>query len=164
LKNLALFLLLTFVCLCQSCSDEGPCTDDITCRVKAGFYVRDGDGERDTTVNGLTLYGLARPDSLIYDDAQGISNIEFPLPDKPESYSTYVFRIDSLVDTLFLLHHAHIVMVSFECGATVTHDVYYGFHGNAIFDTVAIIKQQINLSDEENLRIYLNPAVPDTAS
>jgi hypothetical protein len=164
LKNLALFLSLFFACLCQSCKDESICTDDITCRVNAGFYVRDGNGERDTLLDGVTLYGKLRPDSLIYENAQGLGNIKFPLPNSMEEHSDFILTVDTISDTLKLWHRSRLEMVSFECGFTVTHDIYWTSHMNMIIDTISITDPLVRLTDEQNIKIYIKPAaVPDSA-
>ena len=163
MKSQTIILILLFLLICISCSDEGICTDDITCRVNAGFYVRDSNGERDTVLNDLTLYGSLRPDSMIYNAAKGVQRIEFPLKNSTDSYSSFVFRVDTITDTINLYHKSKLVLVSFECGYTMTHDIFRTAHGNILIDTITIRDPLVDLWDEENLKIYIIPAVPDTA-
>ncbi len=156
--------ILILMLSCHACeNNEGKCTEDLVCRVNAGFYVRDSLGERDTVLSNLTFYGASRPDSLLYDGSSGISRIEFPLPGSPGEYTSFVFRVDTLTDTINIWHTPILVMVSYECGFTANHNIYWiNYQKNAI-DTISIPEPLVDLTDEENLKIYIRPAAADTA-
>ncbi len=165
ISPLLVILLLISGNACEN--RETICTEELISRANAGFYVRDDAGERDTLLSKLTFYGASRPDSLLYDEASDRGSIEFPLPGDPEEYTSFVFRVDTLTDTIRIWHTPILVMVSYECGFTAHHNIYWlSYQKNAI-DTIAIAEPLVDLTDEENLKIYIRPpvdtAVADTA-
>lgn len=163
MKGIPYILLMLIILLIPSCeSGEGVCTTDIISRVNAGFYVRDSMGERDTLLNNFTFSGALRPDSLIYDSAAGVQKIVFPLPHSTEAYTSFLFSADALTGTINIYHTPSLVLVSYACGFTTNHNIYRVLHDSILIDTVSIVNPLVNLSDEENLKIYIKPAVADT--
>ena len=164
MKRIQYILLIVIIFLVSSCeSGEGVCTTDVISRVNAGFYVRDSLGERDTLLNNFTFFGTLRPDSLLYDSANGVKKIIFPLPHSTESYTSFVFSADTLTDIIYIYHTPSQVLVSYACGFTVNHNIYWVSYDTLLIDTVAIRDPIVNLTDGENLKIYIKPAVADTA-
>ncbi|MFC2098357.1 DUF6452 family protein [Bacteroidota bacterium] len=165
MKRVPFLLLIAAIYLCHACNDEGACTEeDLVSRVNAGFYVRDSLEERDTTLNYVTFYGLLRPDSIIYDAALGIRRIKFPLPHEPNEQSIFIFQVDTEIDTIRIWHQPKLVLVSYACGFTTTHDIFWLSYGSNIIDTISVKNSIVNLTDEQNLRIYIKPfVVADTA-
>ena len=163
MKNARLLYILGMILALHACEDEGTCTTDLTARVNAGFYVRDGAAGRDTTLSLVTFYGLSRPDSLLYDAASGVKKLEFPLPPAPAEFTRFVLKVDTLCDTIKLWHLVEFKLVSYACGFSAFHNIYYQSHDDDIIDSIAITNPHVDLTDEENLRIYINPVVADTA-
>lgn len=149
-----LVLVLTF----HSCNDEGICTGTEVARVTAGFYVRSGGVERDTILKNVTFYSILRPDSLIYDSAYNVHVIRFPLTNDVAPAVDFVFQVDSLTDLLTVIKSSRLVMESYACGFATHHDLLDLVYGNTIIDTIAISDPAINLSDEENIKIYIKPS------
>ena len=163
MKRIAIILVFLLIILHPACKDEVICTQDVVSRVDAGLYVRDHAAQRDTVLNGVTFYGVFRPDSLLYDSSQGIRRIKFPLPQGAGEYTGFVMRAGSLADTILIFHDSRQELVSFSCGFTTVHEIYGLGYGNHIIDTIEITNPFVDLSDEENLKIYIRPAVGDTA-
>lgn len=154
---------MLIIFLIPSCeSGEGVCTKDVISRVNAGFYVRDSIGERDTLLNNFTFFGALRPDSLIYDSAANVQKIVFPLPHSTEEYTAFVLSADTLTCTINIYHTPSLVLVSYACGFTTNHNIYRVSYDIMLIDTVSIINPLVDFSDEENLKIYIKPAVADT--
>lgn len=162
MKKVAIILVCLFYVFYPACEDEVICTEDIVSRVHAGLYVRDTAGQRDTVLSSLTFYAMLRTDSLLYDESPGIHEIVFPLPSITDGFTTYVFRTDSLADTIHIYHSPRQELVSFSCGFTTVHEIDGLSYGNNTIDTISIADPLVNLTDYENLKIYIRPAAADT--
>jgi len=162
LQKSAIVPVISLLILLPACRDEVICTEDVVSRAGAGFYVRDGEEKRDTVLNNLTFYGVLRPDSLLYDSSGGIRQIVFPLSRGEGEYTGFVLMLGSLSDTLRIHHSSRLELVSFSCGFTVIHDIEGVSFGNTIIDTISISDPLVDLTDDENLEIYIRPAVVDS--
>ena len=54
-------------------------------------------------------------------------------------------------------------MVSYDCGFTINHKLFRVLYDKTLIDTIIILDPLVNLEDYENLKIYIEPAVADTA-
>jgi hypothetical protein len=148
----------------SACRDEVICTDDVVARVNAGFYVRGAAAQRDTVLGNLTFYAVLRPDSLLYDSSSGIHRIRFPLPlDPGENTTAYFMCTGPMADTIRIHHSSRLELVSYSCGFTTVHEIEWLDYGNRIIDTIYISNPLVDLTDDENLKIYIRPASADTA-
>ena len=162
LKKSGIVSVIFLLILCPACQDEVICTQDMISRVVAGFYVRDLAGERDTVLNDCTFYGVLRPDSLLYDGSSGISKIVFPLSQHEVEYTGFILKTDSLADTLRIYHSSRQELISFSCGFATVHIIEGLGYENSLIDTISISNSLVDLTDYENLKIYLRPAVADS--
>jgi hypothetical protein len=163
LRRVPAFLAFLVAVLCPACEDEGICTDDVVSRVRAGFYVRAGSGERDTVLSSLSFFGVGRPDSLLHDGLPGIRRIDFPLPQQADGSTDFVFSTAAGTDTIRVFHDPRQVLLSFPCGFTTVHDILRVEFGGNVIDTIDITGPYVDTEIYENLRIYIWPAVSDTA-
>lgn len=154
---------MLIVILAHSCNDEGICTGIEVARVNAGFYVRSGDDVRDTALNNVTFYAVMRPDSLIYDSAFNVRGLVFPLSNDEVVAVDFVLKVDSLTDMVSVFKRSRLVMESYACGFATHHELLDLDYQNNIIDTISISDPAINLFDDENIKIYIKPAVADTA-
>jgi hypothetical protein len=162
LKRIHYILLLFLFIPFQSCEEEGSCTGVEVARVGAGFYVRHGDIEKDTILDFFTLHSAGNPDSLIYDSAANLQAIRFPLPNEEESHSRFVFKAGSGTDTLHIYKQSRLVLVSYACGFAANHYLQKAEGQGSIIDTVAITIADVAFFNEENIKIYITPAVADS--
>jgi hypothetical protein len=163
LKRAAILTVTFIFILLPSCQDEVICTQDLVAKANAGFYVRDASGQRDTLVGSFIFYSVLRPDSMLYDASSGIHRIRFPLPQSPAEYTAFVMENGSLADTIIIHYSTRLELVSFSCGFAAVHDLERLEYGNRIIDTISIANPLVDLTDDENLKIYIRPAVADTA-
>ena len=163
MRHLHFILLIGIGILLQSCSDEGICTGVEVARVNAGFYVRSGDIDRDTVLNNVTFYAVIRPDSLIYDSALNVRGLVFPLSNDEVVAVDFVLKVDSLTDMVSVFKRSRLFMESYACGFTTHHELLDLDYQNNIIDTITISDPAINLFDDENIKIYIKPAVADIA-
>jgi len=152
-KKIPLILILPFLALYPSCEGEGICTQPVLSVVNAGFYGWDGEEEVKVSVNGFSLYGDSRPDSLLYDRKNSVTSFSFPL-DMNAVSSTLILKADTLTDTLILEYAVVPVLVSYECGFTNTFNMSGLSHTGHFIDSISMINSIANLENEENLKIF----------
>jgi len=161
LKRIHFILILLTIFIGPACEEEGSCTEDVISRIRAGFYVRDGSEERDTTLSTVTFFGVLRPDSLLYDASSGEQEIVFPLSNSTENFTSFVFMVDTQTDIIKIWHQSRLHMASYACGFTTVHDLYSIGYDQNIIDTITISDPTVNLGNAENIKIYIRPAVAD---
>jgi hypothetical protein len=162
LKRIPFILILLTIFIGPACEEEGTCTDDVISRIRAGFYVRDSIGERDTTLSSVTFYGVSRPDSLLYDGSSGEQEIFFPLSYSEENLTRFVFTVGSRTDVINIWHQSRLQMFSYACGFTTVHDLYSIGYEQNIIDTIAITESFVNPGNAENIKIYIRPIAADS--
>lgn len=163
MRRIHFILLLLLLILLHSCDDEGICTGIKVARVTAGFHVRSGGNERDTTLNNVTFYSIIKPDSLVYDSAINLKKMVFPLPNDEKVDAGFVFSVDSLSDQITVFKRTKLVMESYACGFITHHELLDLDYQNNIIDTIIISDPLIDLFDGENIKIYIKPGLADTA-
>ena len=163
MRRTPFILILLLIITGTACEEDGTCTDNVISRVKAGFYVRDSNGERDTTLGPVTFFGVLRPDSLLYNASSARQSIVFPLSDGSEEFTRFVFTAGTQTDTIKIWHQSRLQLVSYACGFTTVHELYWIGHERNIIDTVSISEPLVDLNDAENIKVYIRPVVADSA-
>lgn len=114
-----LFRILLFIIsiLITSCISVEICDDDNNSTMVAKFMTLKEEIPVDSTVSSLTLYGIreGKPDSLLYNNQPSVNAFELPL-DPHHDYSRFVLQVDTLTDTLELMHTQELYMISYDCG------------------------------------------------
>ena len=147
-----LMLLLIF-----SCREE-ECDQTLRTQVVFSFLTIQPEGPVDTALPVLTVYGETRKDSLLYDSASTIEQVSLPL-DPSRDYSRFVFQTDSLSDTVELTYNRHQKFLSHECGFITEFEIQQAATTHHHFDSIAIVKPQVNINDNEtHINIYLPAA------
>ena len=150
-------LPLSLLLLITSCATQEVCDDDNQAYLFAQFRTEGDGGERDTTMVGMTIYGIreGRPDSLLY-DSTSMSKAQLPL-DPNNDITSFVFSNAVEQDTLVLTHSSEIYLISYDCGfASRFSLVEYTASGNWLKEIV-LRYGEIDATletDEEHLRIY----------
>lgn len=141
--------VLLLVCIFLSCTPNS-CLETTISTVKAGFY-ETGTGKA-LTADSVTLYGLGKESSKIYNKALNLKSISFPLDARSDT-SIFVLRVNSKRDTLTLIYTSYTHLVSKECGFTFYHVLDTVFDSSPVLDFVKK-NQNITTINEENIRIY----------
>jgi hypothetical protein len=149
-----IFILLSvfFIAFARliSCTPQA-CQEETQSLVKATFYKYGTDSIK--APDSLTVYGLGRDTSLIYNKSLNLKTIQIPL-DASAGTCGFVFRINGITDTLTFSYTSYPHLVSKECGFTFYHILdSYTVTGQTI-DTVKIINKSITTIHEENIRIF----------
>ncbi len=144
---ISLILLLIFNL--QFCAPL-PCTQETVATVKAFFY-RTGTGNP-IVADTVTLYGIGRDTSKIYDRQTGLSSINFPLDAGSDSCSFFL-QLNMLADTVTFYYSDFPHLVSKECGYTYYYILTSITHKKPVLDYI-IQNQTITTVNEENVRIF----------
>jgi hypothetical protein len=139
-----ILLIFNVACTPQACQEE------TEANVKATFYKTGSPAS--LAPDSITLFGLGRDTSLIYDNARNMKNISIPL-DAGSDTCRFVMIINDCYDTVTFVYVSYAHLVSKECGFTFYH----------ILDTILnkqdtinyyIIKRDITTLNEENISIF----------
>jgi hypothetical protein len=155
MRSRLIFLFLMF--LIFSCSSQEVCEDEVQSDLVARFKTMESGTSRDTTITGVTLYGIREglPGNLLYDSAS-LSRIVVPL-DPNSDHTTFLLKVNDLTDTIRIDHQSGFYLVSYACGfASLFTLEEIDFSGDMIL-TAEITKSQIDAEmeqNEEHLWIY----------
>ena len=145
-----LFIFLSFTI--NACENDNPCVDNVVSRINAGFYTLSNDNESAFTVSDFSMYGIDRQDSVLH--GSNVRIFDFPLS-MHEASSSYILTVNTLTDTLELFYTSKLAFVSVECGFTNNFEIQSLSITNNFIDSISIVKNNVDLSDEENLKIFL---------
>lgn len=150
--TLRYILLITAVLLfCTgSCTPES-CLDETEAYVKAFFY-KTSSGKI-VAPDSLTIYGLGRDTSLIYNRSTKVTSARLPL-NAAENTSVFIIVYNNITDTLTINYSSYPHLISKECGYTYFHTI----EAPVIFTTngiksVTVKKNTITTSNEENIQL-----------
>jgi hypothetical protein len=140
-----------------SCSTQEICDTDNQSELVARFKTIREDNPRDTTLNGVTIYGIrpGKVDSLLY-GAETAARIVLPL-DPNQRFSTFVLDYDSRQDTLTINHNTEYYLISYTCGFAAMFTLADPEHTGHIIKGVEIINGVIDAEmqqNEEHIWIY----------
>ena len=135
--------------MADSCVPQA-CLDDMESTAKASFYAT-GTGKMQTP-DKITLYGLGKDSSKIYNQAANLQTIKIPL-DAAVDTCTFVLKINGVTDTVTFIYISYPHLVTKECGYTFYHTL------DKILKKRSQIDYQINIrnistANEENIRIF----------
>lgn len=151
LKLFALFLILTYSL--NSCQADNECETSAISHAKLDFYIIEDDKEKAVGVEGISIYGLGREDSLIYE----IDTISYALLQLSPAADTvgFVFDYGSFSDTISFLYKTNKHFESIECGFIANFDIDTVKYSENAIDSVALIDNTITSEDEqEHVKIF----------
>jgi hypothetical protein len=150
LQSLLLFMLSGSFLTLISCSQDA-CLENTTPLLKATFYKTGSDVIR--VPDSITVYGIGKENSKIYNKATGVSLIELPLDGSSESCG-FVMKINTVTDTVRFTYSNYPHIISRACGIVFFHNLSsYKVSGSEV-DTIIFRNSNITTSDEENIRIF----------
>ena len=141
-------LLLTF----GSCNQD-LCEESTDVHFKIGFYTIDGGKERDSLVYNLTIYGVGREDSLLYDQAIA-QKITLPLNPGSDT-SRFVIRINESEDLCVFEYTRFVRLISHDCGFITEFDIQDIEYTKTNIDSAAIVQSKVTNFEELHIKIYL---------
>ncbi len=132
-------IILVFSCV------QGSCFDETESYLKASLY--DSSFNKVVAPDSLTLYGLNR-DSLIYSRISDVTLALIPLNDTAQA-STFVIKINGILDTITFQYSSYPHLISKECGYTY----YHHLDADPIFTKHIIKRIEIDSRTVTNLKI-----------
>lgn len=140
---------LTFIIM-AACA-PGACFDETTAFVKTSFYL--SSTGKLLAPDSLTIYGINRDTSKIYDKSWGLTKVLLPLN---VSYDTcgFIIMINDVTDTITFSYSTYPLLLSKECGYTYYHNIDTLFYSKNIIDSITLSKNTVTTFNEENIRIY----------
>jgi hypothetical protein len=146
-----IFTLPALILLVFSCTPES-CFEETTSFLNATFYETGSD--KPTIADSITVYGIGKETTKIYNKALKVSKIKLPL-DASSGSSGFVIKINDITDTLILFYSSFPHLISKECGITFyyTLDPQYSVSGSKV-DTIIFRNNNITTLNEENISIF----------
>jgi len=141
-------LLLAF----SSC-DENLCEESTDVNFILGFYTIEDDRVIDSIVSNLTIYGIGREDSLLYNQVVA-RKITLPLSPTSDT-SRFILRINETEDVCVFTYTRFVRLISHDCGFITEYDILGFDHTNNNIDSVAIIQSTVTNFEEEHIKIFL---------
>lgn len=155
---LALALLVSLLTF-SACQNDELCEEATSNPLRMGFYlpaVTDGNPTAHT-LDSLTVYGVGRPDSLLYDNTKNARSIEVPLNPAAETTGFVLTFPGNITDTLWVSYDHALNFVSAECGFTMFYEILEVTHTNYRISFVQRPQNLVNHSLEEHIKILLYP-------
>jgi hypothetical protein len=149
LKFLIVYFTLAFL-FSISCTREA-CFDETNAYLKASFFLN--STQKLLAPDSLTLYGIGRDTSKIYDKTSSVTQALIPLNSSTGGCG-FVIRINGVSDTLFLRYTSYPHLLSQECGYTYYHTLDSVAVTKNIVDTITVPLIKVTTLNGENIRIF----------
>ncbi len=150
--------ILLFLFIVTACTPDTECRQTFDVNLKATYYamvINEETGEKEQqkiTIDSLNVWGVNN-DSVLYQD-KTVSELQLPLR-KSQEVTQFAFQYKTLRDTLTIYHSNSNNYYSLECGCYVTHSLLELKSNGTILDSLAITNQQVALTDEEHIQIFI---------
>jgi hypothetical protein len=148
-----LMFLLSSSLLFTACGDNEVCEDATANKLRIGFYIAGQETETIASVNSLTVYALAKPDNLIYDNQNNVSSIELPL-NPLDDECAFVLSYNESADTLWFSYHREEHLISVECGFTLFFTIQNVDHTTHFMEALGINNAYVTNNFDEHIKVY----------
>ncbi len=161
MKNCGWVLTLFFLICFSACTNDEVCEEATANNLRIGFYAPGETEPVQRPIDSLTVFGLERPDSMIYDNAYSVLLAELPL-DPNNDTTTFVLEFPTETDTLTVTYQRNLNLISVECGFAMFFDLE-GMENteNFIVSTTILISEVTNTFDEHIQILVPEPPPPD---
>lgn len=154
-----LLLALLPILLLTGCQPQEVCEEATDSSLRIGFYSTENNNEVSRAIDSLSVYGIGRSDSLIYNNTKNVSRIELPL-DANNNQCSFVLVFPGANDTIRLEYTQDLNLVSVECGFVLFYNITGVNHtGNYIIRAETHISEVTNSLDE-HIKLFV-PAPAD---
>ena len=149
------FISITGLCLMFfSCESEKICEVSTVSTLNAGFYSVPDSIPEAISVDNLTVYGIGREDSLIYDQANSVGSFILPFSQSVDE-TGFVLSLGTETDTITFLYSRELHLLSIECGFTTYYYIERIDNTSNVIDSVRVVNEKVTTGDDENIQIYL---------
>ena len=157
IKKYGFVLFITVIIIVvyfPSCNFERACDKPTKFPVQTKFYNSNSSTLRDTVLKDVSLYGVGREDSLIYNDID-TNRLNYRL--SPFSETTkIILNAFSKTDTLIFSYTRHLELVSQTCGFAMFFDIKEITFSGSLIDSVHLIEPTLDASKEEHLQVFVH--------
>jgi hypothetical protein len=150
--RLIIVFIIGMVTGLSSCDETSCFVEDPKLRI--GFSTVFNENTRDTLLNELYVKGIGGADSLLYDSAINIGQIELPLSPANDSTS-FSIQIGNTTDVLTVFYDKEPHQISLDCGYNFFYTITRGTTTLNNFDSVLVINPAINEEFNQNIQIFL---------
>ncbi len=138
-KLIFFILLIVFV---SSCSDD-------ECRTETDVHLY-----ASLSIKADSIWVKATDsDSILYNNKKSVQTTQIPLK-KFGSESVFIYRINTLSDTIHIYHSNYDYLIDYSCGCQVFHTIDSIRHTNHQIEKIEIINSSVTNANEENIKIY----------
>jgi len=148
-----MFIFMVLVSVCLSCNFNRPCDEQVRFPVNTGFYYISDEELKDTILEDITVFGIGREDSLLYDQ-DTINAISFRLSPYVDT-TEIVIVFGPLYDTLTFYYSRELRMVSPECGFAFLFDIKELSNTKNFIDSISLIDPKLEEIETEHLQIFV---------
>lgn len=153
-RTLLITVMITGSVIINSCAFEKGCDEQVDFPVNTTFYYEREGIENDTILEGVSLFGVGREDSLLF-DKDTVSSISFrlsPFADHTEMVLIY----GVLKDTLGFDYGREMKMISPSCGFAYLFDVNNIVYTGNFIDSVYLTDPKLESFEAEHLKIFIH--------
>ncbi len=145
-------LILTAILLVVISSCEKECYHKPKTMLNADFFTIEDEEELEVTLEGVSVYGVGREDSLLYENAD-VGRISLLLDGNSEE-TGFVMQVGDMADTLTFHHTETPFLYSYECGYILHFEIKdYGYTTNFI-DSIDVVRTKITHRYEKHIKVY----------
>lgn len=134
-----------------ACNINRPCDEPTQFPILSGFYDSIG---ADTTLAGLTIFGIGREDSLLA-DMDTLHSVSLPLNPFTDT-SRFVMTFGPVADTLSFMYQRNLRMVNPECGFAMYFQIETINHTHNFIDSLILLDQYLDANAQEHLQIFVH--------
>jgi len=154
--SLAVLAMLVF--LLPGCLGEEECDETTANLLRIGFYTRVPVTGliQPILIDSISVYGVSRASSLIYDNSKRIRTIELPLKPMADSTGFVLIFPTNITDTIWVRHTYQLQFVSPACGFTVFNTLDEVNHTSRVIESVSIVQNFVSNTLEEHIKLFVN--------
>jgi len=138
--------------LLNSCEPDTACKLSRNVELHISFKTWSDGTLQDTSISDLSIFGISREDSLLYDKSS-VETVSLPLNPSSDSVS-FVFTQNEQHDTLLLTYNREIYMLSIECGFITRYKIISASVRGQMADSLSIPESLVSTDDVTNINLY----------
>jgi hypothetical protein len=152
LNTYLLIIVSSIFMFVSSCDSSDICRENTDVPLRIGFYDIN-DNSVTTVIDSVSVFGLGREDSLIYDNARSVSRLELPL-DSSKDTTIFIFKFPLNQDTITIINTRKITLISVGCGFATFYKVNEVYFSKNVIEEIFIQNADIRNDLNEHFKIF----------
>ncbi len=153
------FFIISVFLAFVACESSDICRESTDTPLRIGFYSSD-DGAEMVIIDSITVFGIGREDTLIYNNARNVSRVEVPLNVSKDTTSIG-FLLRETIDTLTVIYNREINLISIGCGFVSFFDIEDISYTTNEFNSIYIENNSVRNDINEHFKIYISDTDTD---